>query len=56
MINKADKNYNFIYFKEFNIELIKEKCIALKEEWLLDQSRQNMQYPERRNPHLYTNT
>lgn len=56
MINKADKDYNFIYFKHFNINLIKERCVTLQEEWLLDQSRQNMQYPERRNPHLYTNT
>ena len=56
MIDKADKDYNFIYFKNFDIDLLKSKCISLNKEWLLDQSRQNMQYPDRRNPHLYTNT
>jgi len=56
MIDKAKKDYNFIYFKNFDIDLLKSKCISLTEEWLLDQSRQNMQYPDRRNPHLYTNT
>lgn len=56
MKDKATKDYNFIYFKKFDIDLIKDRCISLSEEWLIDQSRQNMQYPDRRNPHLYTNT
>jgi hypothetical protein len=56
MIDKANKNYNFIYFKNFDMDIIKNKCMSLDKEWLLDQSRQNMQYPDRRNPHLYTNT
>lgn len=56
ILNKADKDYNFIFFKEFDVESFKQTCMLLKEEWLVDQSRQNMQYPERRNPHLYTNT
>lgn len=56
MIDKSSKDYNFIYFKEFDVSLIKDKFKLLKEEWLLDQSRQNMEYPDRRNPHLYTNT
>ena len=55
MIDKADKEYNFIYFKDFDVDLLKAKCQSLDEEWLLDQSRQQMQYPDRRNPHLYTN-
>ena len=56
MIDKSQKDYNFIYFKTFDIDLIKDKCVLLNEEWLIDQSRQNMRYPDRRNPHLYTNT
>ena len=56
MIDKATKDYNFIYFKNFDVSLLKDKCMSLDKEWLLDQSRQNMEYPDRRNPHLYTNT
>lgn len=56
IIDKADKNYNFIYFKNFDVTSIKNKCLNLDQEWLLDQSRQKMEYPDRRNPHLYTNT
>jgi hypothetical protein len=57
MINdKSNKDYNFIYFKNFDVSMIKNKCTFLNEEWLIDQSRQNMEYPDRRNPHLYTNT
>lgn len=54
--DKSKKDYNFIYFKNFDVSIIKNQCTLLNEEWLIDQSRQNMQYPDRRNPHLYTNT
>jgi hypothetical protein len=56
MTDKANKDYNFIYFKKFDVELLQNKFKLLKDEWLQDQSRQNMQYPDRRNPHLFTNT
>ena len=54
--DKSQKDYNFIYFKNFDVSPIKNKSTLLNEEWLIDQSRQNMEYPDRRNPHLYTNT
>lgn len=56
MTDKANEDFNFVYFKNFNVDLIKDACISFDKEWLVDQSRQNMIYPDRRNPHLYTNT
>ncbi len=54
--DKAHKDYNFMYFKTFDVSELQKKCLLLDSEWMLDQSRQNMKYPDRRNPHLYTNT
>jgi len=49
-------DFNFKFYKTFNVEDISTEVKKLNEEWNLDKFRQNAKYPERRNPHLYTHT
>ena len=49
-------DFNFKFYKTFNVNSISKGVLDLKDEWNLDKFRQNARYPERRNPHLYTHT
>jgi Aspartyl/Asparaginyl beta-hydroxylase len=49
-------DFNFKFYKTFNVDNISSKVQELSDEWNLDKFRQNARYPERRNPHLYTHT
>ena len=49
-------DFNFRFYKRFNVDSISTEVQKLNEEWNLDKFRQNARYPERRNPHLYTHT
>ena len=53
---KGLEEFNFNKEKIFDVEDILKYSKSLSEEWLVDISRQNNIYPNRRNPHLYTQT
>jgi len=53
---KELNEFNFKFYKVFNIDNIRNEVEKLSDEWNLDKFRQNARYPERRNPHLYTHT
>lgn len=53
---KELEEFNFNREGDFDIEDILNYSKSLSKEWLIDTSRQNNMYPNRRNPHLYTQT
>jgi hypothetical protein len=56
MKRKSEFDFNFSYFKNFNIEELKGKVLEFSKEWELNTSRQNLVYTDRPNPHINTNT
>jgi hypothetical protein len=56
MKNKVERDFNFSYFKSFNIEDIKTRVEKFSQEWEIDTSRQSTVYEGRPNPHVNTNT
>lgn len=53
---KETENFNYKFSGNFNVDGIINIIKNFNKEWLLNTARQNEVYPERRNPHLYTNT
>lgn len=53
---KELENFNFIFHKRYDIKEISSHVQEFDQEWLENTFRQNATYPNRRNPHLYTNT
>jgi hypothetical protein len=53
---KSEFNFNFRYFKNFNLENLKNKVLEFSNEWEINTSRQNLAYSDRTNPHINTNT
>lgn len=48
--------FNFNLIKTYDIESLFNYVKNFKQEWILDTSRQDAIYEDRRNPHLFTNT
>lgn len=53
---KELEDFNFTFFKKFNIDFLVDTVKEFSDEWKIETSRQNQVYKDRRNPHLFTNT
>jgi hypothetical protein len=49
-------DFNFKFYKKYSVSNIVNNVKKIDDEWNAYNFRQNRQYLERRNPHLYTNT
>ncbi len=55
-LKKEQDDFNFRFYKKYDIENILNKVKNIGDEWNTYSVRQNIKYAEKRNPHLYTNT
>ena len=56
ILNKSEENFNFKFKGRFNIDSIIDIVSKFEYEWLIDTTRQNNKYPDRKNPHSFTHS
>ena len=53
---KSEEAFNFKFKSRFDISKVLDIVNSFDKEWLIDTTRQNNKYPDRRNPHTFTHS